>query len=167
MICVYGEHHPRSPRTAYTRRNKMGRPLKLAESVSSKVKTPAANTTGTIGNTGTAGSTQIQFTGFVTGGSAKSGYATRQTGSKTFKITTADGTADLLLTAVASGSLSAGQCQLTATDSDGGTYYVSKITSRYVTLVRGTGTQFSNGDRALWVASGSEEASVSVSIPLA
>lgn len=146
----------------------MGRPLKLAETVDSNVKAPANNTTGTIGNTSVTGTTQIQFTGFVTGGSAKTGYATAQKGNKTFKITTADGTADLLLTAVASGSLTAGQCQLTATDSAGGTYYVSKITSRYVTLgALGTGTQFSAGQRALWVASGSEASGVSVSIPLA
>ena len=146
----------------------MGRPLKLSESVNSTLKAPAANTSGSIGNTGNTGSTQIQFTGYVNGGSAKSGYATRQTGATTFKITTADGTADLKLTAAASGSLVAGQCQLTATDSDGGTYYVSKITSRYITIgARGTGTQFSVGDRALWVASGSEVASTSVSIPLA
>lgn len=145
----------------------MGRPLKLAETVDSTVKAPAANTTGTIGNTSVTGSTQIQFTGYVTGGSANSGYATKQTGSKTFKITTSDGTEDLLLTAVASGSLTAGQCQLTATDSDGDTYYVSKITSRYVTLVPNNGTQFTSGQRALWVASGSEVSGVSVSIPLA
>lgn len=145
----------------------MGRPLKLSETVDSSLKAPAAGTTGTIGNIANTGATQIQFTGFVTGGSANTGYATRQTGSKTFRITTADGTGDLLLTAVASGSLTAGQCQLTATDSAGGTYYVSKITSRYVTLVPNDGTQFSSGDRALWVASGSESAGVSVSIPLA
>ena len=145
----------------------MGRPLKLAETVDSTAKSPAAGTTGTIGNTSAAGSTQIQFTGFVSGGSANTGYATRQTGSKTFKITTSDGTQDLLLTAVASGSLTAGQCQLTATDSDANTYYVSKITSRYVTLVPNDGTQFSSGQRALWVASGSEVSGESVSIPLA
>ena len=146
----------------------MGRPLKLSETVASVLKAPAANTTGTIGNTGNTGATQIQFTGFVTGGSANTGYATKQTGSTTFKITTSDGTEDLKLTAVASGSLTAGQCQLTATDSDGGTYYVSKITSRYVTIgALGTGSQFAVGDRALWVASSSEVEDTSVSIPLA
>ena len=146
----------------------MGRPLKLSETVDSNLKAPANNTTGTIGNTGNTGATQIQFTAFVTGGSANTGYATAQKGSTTFKITTTDGTEDCILQAVASGSLTAGQCQLTATDSAGGTYYVSKITSRYVTLgALGTGTQFSAGDRALWVASGSESAGVSVSIPLA
>lgn len=145
----------------------MGRPLKLSETVNGALKAPAANTTGTIGNTGNTGSTQIQFTGFVTGGSAGNGYAIAQKGSKRFRITTGDGTETLQLTAAASGSLVAGQCQLTATDSDGGEYYVSKITSRYVTLVPNDGTQFASGQRALWVASGSEVEGVSVSIPLA
>jgi hypothetical protein len=144
----------------------MGRPLKLSETVTSVLKEPAANTTGTIGNTGNTGTTQIQFVGFVTGGSANNGYASKQTGAKTFKITTSDGTEDLLLTPVGGASLTAGQCQLTATDSVGDTYYVLKITSRYITLVRNDGTQFSNGQRALWVASGSEEAGVSVSITM-
>ena len=145
----------------------MGRPIKLAETVDGNVKTPSANTTGTIGNTSVTGSTQIQFTGFVTSGSANTGYATAQKGNKTFKITTSDGTEDLILTPVASGALAAGQCQLTATDSDGDTYNVSKISSRYVTLTPVDGTQFTTGQRALWVASGSEESGVSVSIPMA
>ena len=135
----------------------MGRPLKLTETVDSTLKV------GQIGNTSQTGN-QIQFTGFVTGGSANTGYASRQTGAKTFKITTTDGTADLALTAVASGSLTAGQCQLTATDSAGGTYYVSKITNNYVTLVPNDGTQFSSGERAQWVFSGPVNG-VSVSIP--
>lgn len=144
----------------------MGRPLKLAETVDGNLKVPSANTSGTIGDTALTGATQIQFTGFVTGGSANTGYASKQTGSKTFKVTTSDGTEDLLLTAVASGSLTAGQCQLTATDSAGGTYYVSKITSRYVTLVPNDGTQWTSGQRALWVASG-PVLNTSVSIPMA
>ena len=145
----------------------MGRPIKLAETVDGNLKTPANNTTGTIGDTSLSGSTQIQFSANTNaiGGSAKSGYATAQKGNKTFKITNADATADCLLVAAAiAGNL---QCQLTATDSDAGTYYVSKITSRYVTLVPNTGVQFTSGQRALWVASGSEASGVSVSIPLA
>lgn len=144
----------------------MGRPLKLAQTVDGNLKAPSANTSGTIGDTALSGSTQIQFTGFVTGGSANTGYASAQKGDTTFKITTSDGTEDLALTAVASGSLTAGQCQLTATDSAGGTYYVSKITSRYVTLVPNDGTQWTSGQRALWVASG-PVLDTSVSIPMA
>lgn len=145
----------------------MGRPVKLSETVDGNLKAPAANTSGTIGNTSNTGSTQIQFSANInaSGGSAKSGYATAQKGSKTFKITNADGTADCLLVAAAiAGNL---QCQLTATDSDANTYYVSKITSRYVTLVPNDGVQFTSGQRALWVASGSEVSGESVSIPMA
>lgn len=145
----------------------MGRPIKTAKSVAGILKLPAANTTGTIGDTALAGATQVQFTGIVTGGSANTGPANSQKGSKTFNITTSDGTEDLILTPVASGALAAGQCQLTATDSDGDTYNVSKISSRYVTLTPVDGTEFTTGQRALWVASGSEVAGVSVSIPLA
>lgn len=137
----------------------MGRPLKLTETVDGQLKV------GAIGDTAQSGN-QIQFTGFVTGGSAVVGYASRQTGAKTFKITTADGTQDLQLIADASGNLVAGQCQLTATDSASGTYYVSKITNNYVTLEPGTGTQFASGTRALWVTSG-PTLNVSVSIPVA
>ena len=145
----------------------MGRPIKTARSVAGILKEPAANTTGTIGDIALLGSVQIQFTGFVTGGSANTGPANSQKGNKTFNITTSDGTEDLILTAVVSGSLAAGQCQLTATDSAGDTYNVSKISSRYVTLTPVNGTDFTTGQRALWVASGSEVAGVSVSIPLA
>lgn len=148
---------PRRLRTS--KEKKMGRPLKLTKAVDSTTKV------GQIGDTSQAGN-QIQFTGFVTGGSANTGYASRQTGAKTFKITTSDGTADLLLTAQASGSLSAGECQLTATDSDGNTYYVSKITNNWATLVPNDGTQFSSGARARWVYSG-PASGVSVSIPAA
>ena len=137
----------------------MGRPLKLTETVDSTLKV------GQIGDTAQSGN-QIQFTGIVPGGTANTGYASRQTGAKTFKITTSDGTSDLALNAVASGSLSEGECQLTATDSAGGTYYVSKITNNYVTLVPNDGTQFSSGARAQWVFSGPVNG-VSVSIPAA
>lgn len=136
----------------------MGRPLKLSETVSGKLKI------GAIGNTSLGGS-QLQFTGFVTGGSANTGYATKQSGRNTFRITTTDGTEDLLLVAKASGSLAAGECQLTATDSAGGTYYINKITANNVTIgALGTGTQFSVGDRASWVFTGPVE-NVSVSLP--
>ena len=134
----------------------MGRPLKMTETVSGSLKV------GVLGDTSQAGN-QIQFIGFVTSGSANNGYATAQKGATTFKITTSDGTEDLVLTTVASGSLTAGQCQLTATDSASGTYYVSKITSNFVTLVPVTGSQFASGDRATWVTS-SPSAGVSVSI---
>ena len=63
------------------------------------------------------------------------------------------------------GSLSAGECQVTGTDSAGGTYFASQITGRhFIVGALGTGSQFAVGDRALLVASG-PQANVSVSIP--
>lgn len=123
----------------------MGRPLKTAEIVSGALKV------GAIGDTALAGN-QIQFNGFITGGSAKAGSAIAQKGTRTFKITTADGTADLFLVAKASGSLLAGECQITATDSAGGTYYVNRISANNVTIgALGTGTQFAVGTKVPWV----------------
>ena len=75
----------------------MGRPVKLSETVDGNLKAPATNTSGTIGNTSNTGSTQIQFTGFVEGGSANTGYASAQKGSTTFKITTSDGTGEVVI----------------------------------------------------------------------
>ena len=135
----------------------MGRPLKLTKTVATTLKV------GQIGDTALAGS-QIQFTGFVTGGSANTGFASKQSATRTFRITTSDGTERLRLVPAASGSLAAGQCQLTATDSAGGTYHVSKITRNLVTLVPVTGTQFASGERAKWVFSG-PTLDFSVSIP--
>ena len=100
-----------------------------------------------IGNTSTAGS-QIQVTGYVTGGSAQTGYINSQKGSKRYKVTTGDGSAVLAL--VTSGSLSAGQMYLNATDSAGGTYYVQKLFDRTVIVVPNTGTQFTSGQKVSW-----------------
>lgn len=138
----------------------MGRPLKMTETVGSSLKV------GVLGNTSQTGN-QLQFTGFVAGGTAKTGYASRQSGSKTFKVTTADGTADLVLTADSGANLVAGQCQLTATDSAGGTYFVSKISANHVTIGKlGSGTQFPLNSKVVWVTSG-PVINVSVSLPVA
>jgi hypothetical protein len=88
---------------------------------------------------------------FVTGGSANVTTEVIQKGTKKFRVTTSDGTETCQLVAVASGSLAAGQCSLVATDSDGNTAYVTKLTSNYVTLENIDSTQFATGDRALWV----------------
>ena len=104
-----------------------------------------------IGDTGTAGS-QIQVTGYVTGGSAQTGYINKQKGSKRYKVTTGDGTE--VLTLVTSGSLSAGQMYINATDSAGGTYYVQKLYDRTVYLVPNTGIQFSASTHVSWNLTG-------------
>ena len=136
----------------------MGRPLKMTETVDGQLKV------GALGDTSQSG-TQIQFTGFVDGGSAGVGYASRQTGSKTFKITTGDGTQDLLLIADEDGNLVAGECNLELTDSEGNTYFASKISANHVTIgLVVDGTQFSVGDKVPWVYS-SPVLDESVSVP--
>ena len=102
---------------------------------------------------------------FVTSGSANDTTNIIQKGNKRFRVTTSDGTETCTLTAVVHGSLAAAQCQITGTDSAGGTYFASQITGRhFVVGAVGTGSQFAAGDKPLLVASG-PTLNVSVSVP--
>ena len=75
----------------------------------------------------------------------------KQTGSRRYKITNQDGTA---ICALVAGALSvAGTCSLTATDSDGGTYWVTKLTAHKALLTQNTGTQFASGSSVHWTLS--------------
>ena len=123
----------------------MGRPLRTAETVGGTAKV------GVIGADSATGQ-QIRMIAFVTGGSANNTSSITQKGTHRFRCTTTDGTETCTLTAVASGSLTAGQCQLTATDSAGGTYYVSRISPNWIEIgALGTGSQVAVGDRVQWV----------------
>ena len=79
---------------------------------------------------------------------SKVGDIIRQVGARRFKVKTADGTAICALKASAVSAQ--GEMTITATDSAGGTYFVTKITSRKVTVTRGTGTQFATGASVPW-----------------
>lgn len=123
----------------------MGRPLRSRETVDSTEKT------GVIGDSSKSGQ-QITMQAFVSGGSANVTTNIIQKGTHRFRCTTSDGTETCTLTAVASGSLTAGQCQLTATDSAAGTYFVSRITNNWIEIgALGTGSQVAVGDRVQWV----------------
>lgn len=98
----------------------------------------------------TSNANAIQITAFVTGGSAKAGDIVAQTGSNRYRVTTADGTEEVYLTGVATGSLTAGQANITALDSAGGTYFVTKLTANHAIVTAGTGVQFSTGDKVVW-----------------
>ena len=142
----------------------MGRPIKSAETVGGTSKVASSGTTLPIGSSGLGGN-QIIMKAFVTGGSAQDTTNVIQKGNKKFRVTTATGTETCVLTSVVHGSLAAGQCQITGTDSAGGTYFASKITGRHFHVgALGTGSQFAVGDRALLVASGPAE-NVSLSVP--
>jgi hypothetical protein len=95
------------------------------------------------------------------GSEVTTGDVIKQTGSKRYKVQTSDGTAICKL--VTTADLGANEMSITATDSDGGTYYVRKLTARKVVLVAGTGTQFATGASAKWTF-GSAVANTTVSI---
>tara|TARA_E500000318_G_scaffold70518_1_gene65250 strand:+ start:3190 stop:3624 length:435 start_codon:yes stop_codon:yes gene_type:complete len=142
----------------------MGRPIKSAETVGGTSKVASVNTVLPIGSSALGGN-QMIMKAFVTGGSAQDTTNIIQKGNKKFRVTTATGTETCVLTSVVHGSLAAGQCQITGTDSAGGTYFASQITGRhFVVGALGTGSQFAVGDKALLVAS-SPQANVSLSVP--
>lgn len=87
----------------------------------------------------------ISITAFVPGGSsAVVGDIVKQTSSRAYRVTTAQGTGRCDLVAAAP---TVGQMTMTAVDSAGGTYYVTKLTARRALIVKGdrTGTQFTTG----------------------
>ncbi len=142
----------------------MGRPIKSAETVGGTSKLASVNTVLPIGASGLGGN-QMIMKGFVDGASAQDTTVIIQKGTKRFRCTTAGGTETLTLVPVVHGSIASGQCQITGTDSAGGTYFASKITGRhFVVGALGTGSQFAVGDKANIVASSPVE-NVSVSIP--
>jgi len=142
----------------------MGRPIKSAETVGGTSKLASVNTVLPIGSSALGGN-QMIMKAFVTSGSANDTTNIIQKGNKKFRCTTSDGTETCVLTAVVHGSLAAGQCQITGTDSAGGTYFASQITGRhFVVGALGTGSQFAVGDKALLVASAPVE-NVSLSVP--
>jgi len=85
-----------------------------------------------------------------TGGSSTViGDIVKQRGKITYTVETAQGIGKVKL--VSTSTLVAGQMYIQATDSVGGTYYVSKLFSRTAVLTPGTGSQFpTTGTRVLW-----------------
>ena len=81
----------------------------------------------------------------VTGAGAKAGDIVKQEASRRYLITTSDGTGQCAL--VAQSPNAVGQMTMTAKDSDGGTYYVLKLTARRAVIIKGDrdGVQFTTG----------------------
>lgn len=99
-----------------------------------------------IGNT-TAPGSQIQVSCRPTAAAAANGYIVKQVSGRRFKCTNANGTAVCKLVTTAPAQ---GEVRITLTDSAGGTYFASKISSRTATVVAGTGTQFASGSKVRW-----------------
>ena len=94
----------------------------------------------------------------------------KQVGSRRYKVQTSDGTAVCSL--VTTNALGANEMSIMATDSAGGTYLVSKLTSRRAVLVpvanthggtTSAGTAFSSGTSAPWTFSSATTGVVQIS----
>lgn len=94
------------------------------------------------------------------GSSAVASDIIKQVGARRYKVQNAQGSGKVTLVTSAP---AAGECRMTATDSDGGTYYVSKLESRTACLIPNTGTQFTANAHVKWTLD-SAEADVSVVI---
>lgn len=85
------------------------------------------------------------------GSSAVAGDIVKQVGTRRFKVKTAQGTGKCKLVAAAP---AAGEMTVTATDSLGSTYYVTKLTKNLATLTQlndgGSGFEFETAARAKW-----------------
>ena len=83
----------------------------------------------------------------TSGGTVKLGDIVKQEGSRRYKVKTTDGTSVVKLVAT---TPAFGQATITATDSAGGTYYVTKLTAHKALLTQNTGTQFATGASVKW-----------------
>jgi hypothetical protein len=96
----------------------------------------------------------IQMTAFLTGGSAVAVDIIRQVNGRRYKVT--DGTRTTNGTTIPHVELqptlanAAGECSILATDSDGGEYFVTKLTAHKATVTRSTGTQFATDEAVQW-----------------
>lgn len=90
----------------------------------------------------------LAISAWVPGGvAAKAGDIQKQESSTRYRVATDDGVGACKLVA---GTPAEGEMTLTATDSDGGTYNVIKLTARRALLVPVTGTQFAENTTAGW-----------------
>jgi len=92
----------------------------------------------------------ISMTAFLTGGSAVAVDIIRQVGTKRFRVT--DGTRTGTVTLTDSLANAAGEGSVRLVDTDGGTYFATKLTARKAVITRGTGTQtaFVTGTSVQW-----------------
>lgn len=97
------------------------------------------------------------------GASAKIADIKAQKGSRRYKVITADGTGVCSLVAAAPAT---GQMTVIATDSQGSTYYVTKITEKRATLTQKTGSTFDyvTGTKGKWTLTGSAVAPTATDI---
>lgn len=96
----------------------------------------------------------IKIYAVVQGGNRSLGDIVKQVNDRAYKVKTDDGTQQKCVLKTSGNASAVGEADITAFDSDGGEYYVRKLTSRKVVLVPksvGGGTQFASGKAAKWV----------------
>jgi len=84
----------------------------------------------------------------TSGGTSQLCDIIRQVGARRFKVRTADGTA--ICTLKGSAVSAEGDMAILASDSAGGTYFVTKISNRRCTVTQSTGTQFATDSSVPW-----------------
>lgn len=116
----------------------------LTDGGSGYTSTPTATVTG--GTTGTVATFTYTMTSnrqnglnasaYITGGSQRIADIVKQESSHRYLVRTADGLGQCKL--VAASTLAAGQMNLVATDTNGSTYYVTKLTARRAVITQST-----------------------------
>lgn len=112
--------------------------------------TGGADATGT-GVLTTSGVNAIAFSSYILGGSNQTdGDIVKQVAARRFKVTNSDGTGTCKL--VAATPSAAGEMMMSAQDSTGKTYYVTKISARKATLTQygAAGHEFTDGTSQKW-----------------
>jgi hypothetical protein len=116
---------------------------------------PSLNVVTLTVDTGNVGSSTyeenaILMTARLTGGSATTVDIIRQVSTNRFKVT--DGTRTGIVKLKSSVATAAGEGSVRLLDTDGGTYFATKITARKATITRGTGLQaaFVTGTAVKW-----------------
>lgn len=108
----------------------------------------------------------LSVTAFVPGGSSGvAGDIVKQEASKRYLVRTVQGIGQCRLVAIAGGSLTEGQMNLLATDVNGSTYYVTKLTARRATLTTATnngGFEYATGAVAGWSLAAATTGTVSL-----
>jgi len=116
---------------------------------------PSLNVVTLTTDTGAVGSATneenaILMTAYLTGGSAVTVDIKKQVSTRRYKVT--DGTRTGIVKLKSSVATAAGEGSVRLVDSDGGTYFATKITAHKATITRGTGVQdaFVTGTAVKW-----------------
>ena len=119
-----------------------------AETATGTLTAVLTTDSGAVGSSTNQENAIVIYAKTTSGGTSKVGDIVRQVGARRFKVRTADGVAVCALKASAVSAV--GEMTITAFDSAGGTYFVTKITAHRVYVTQGTGTQFASGTSVPW-----------------